>query len=195
MRLSDTYRASDVFRWQIVKVIRPQSIAEHSYQVAMIAHQIIKLIEPNQYKRETIELEILRWALYHDTPEVMTGDIATPLKQYLKNQGTHGCIEELEGKVCPNFDEYRPPETSLVYKVVKLADILEAIKFLSENAATKHGEDVMESLKKDFDGFVVYCEVNQPEINWTAILFKVRESLFGQGVYLDDILSRQGEEK
>lgn len=195
MKLTDIYRASDVFRWQIVKTIRQQSIAEHSYQVAMIAHRILLLLVPNQVGRGMLELEVLKWSLYHDLPEVMTGDIATPLKQYLKKQNTHGCIEELEDRVSPQYRMAKPLKGSLVQRIVKLADIMEAIKFVSENAATVHGTQfVRDGLERDYNSLLDICTQAYPDLDWRGVGAAWGE-LFDTGTHLDDIFNRQGEEK
>jgi 5'-deoxynucleotidase YfbR-like HD superfamily hydrolase len=65
-------------RWTIVRRIRTQSVAEHSYYVAMYCDQIADLGE-----WEGDRSELLRYALWHDVSECLTGDIPGPAKRKL----------------------------------------------------------------------------------------------------------------
>jgi 5'-deoxynucleotidase len=84
------------------------------------------------------------YALYHETSEVMTGDLPTPIKYY--NQSIHGAYKQLEQRACEKMTDMLPPEmkeeispfvladeSSPEYKLVKAADRLSAyIKCLEE---------------------------------------------------------------
>jgi 5'-deoxynucleotidase len=68
-------------RWGLMRNTQPENIQEHSLQVAMIAHglAVIKntLFEGTVNPERTAVL-----ALYHDAGEVITGDLATPIKNF-----------------------------------------------------------------------------------------------------------------
>lgn len=70
---------SEVKRWQILRRIREQSIADHSYYVAVYAWQIAKAIEWTGDKEA-----LMVWALFHDVRETVTGDIPGPVKRGAK---------------------------------------------------------------------------------------------------------------
>ena len=67
---------SYVPRWGILRSIRKQSVAEHSYYVALYADQLATLI---QWEGDTAAL--LQYALLHDIDETITGDIPGPVKR------------------------------------------------------------------------------------------------------------------
>lgn len=136
LSLSDIYRASDVTRWQIVKTMRSQSVAEHSYQVAMITARICGMLD---YDREYTARAVW-YALIHDIPEVLTGDIVSPVKKIISTNA----LEQFEGSI--RVLGSHVSEDANIRRVVKLADMLEAVKFLTENATTDHGRRVLQAI-------------------------------------------------
>lgn len=140
LSLGDVYRASDVKRWGIVKVAKEQSVAEHSYQVAMITARLCQLhgLEGGKTQRA------VWYALTHDLPEVLTGDIATPLKAFL-GPGARGRLKEFEERVTVAGRETHCDDPEIV-DIVKTADIIEAIAFLGQNALTLHGAQIQASM-------------------------------------------------
>ena len=66
-------------RWSLMKSVSEENIAEHSAQVAQIAHALA-LIKNRLYGGELDADRIAVMALYHETSEVLTGDLPTPIK-------------------------------------------------------------------------------------------------------------------
>jgi 5'-deoxynucleotidase YfbR-like HD superfamily hydrolase len=85
LRTTELMRASHVNRWQIVLTNRPQSLAEHSFNVAMLAQSIAFNCEVDFSTDQLYEL--MNWALLHDIIEIRTGDLATPFKTKLRQFG------------------------------------------------------------------------------------------------------------
>lgn len=179
MNLRDCYRASDVKRWQIVKTYKQQSVAEHSYQVALIATRICDIME-NTYPGNmplNFKQEVLWYALIHDMPEVLTGDLATPLKTLLGVQA-RGTLDDFESKISILGHELNCcSDTSLVAYVVKLADRIEAVAFLNHNAATPHGIRIMNRIKNKL-----------VEMNDRTVDMVLEEILNGRETTLDDYI-------
>ncbi len=72
-------RMSLISRWALMRNASQENIAEHSLQVAMVAH-MMALIE-NRLTGSTIDAsKAAVAAMYHDAPEVFTGDLPTPVK-------------------------------------------------------------------------------------------------------------------
>jgi len=140
LSLGDVYRASDVKRWGIVKVAKEQSVAEHSYQVAMITARLCQLHGLGGEKTQ----RAVWYALTHDLPEVLTGDIATPLKDFL-GADTRSRLKEFEERVTVAGRETQCDDPEIV-DIVKTADIIEAIAFLRQNALTLHGTQIQASM-------------------------------------------------
>ncbi len=68
-------------RWGLMKSVMTENIAEHSAQVAQIAHAIA-LIANKKFCGELNADRVATMALYHETSEVLTGDLPTPIKYY-----------------------------------------------------------------------------------------------------------------
>lgn len=75
MGLRDQLNLSYVPRWTIVPMLRSQSVAEHTYRVAVIARDLgLRLNVPGTGNLAAVS------ALYHDTEESVTGDIPSTAK-------------------------------------------------------------------------------------------------------------------
>lgn len=72
-------RMSLISRWSLMRNVNSENIAEHSLQVAMIAH-MMALIENMLTGSDIDSSKAALIALYHDAPEVFTGDLPTPVK-------------------------------------------------------------------------------------------------------------------
>lgn len=69
-----------IIRWNLMRNTREENIAEHSLQTAMVAHALA--IMHNQCGGLVDEKNVMALAVYHETGEVITGDLATPIKYY-----------------------------------------------------------------------------------------------------------------
>lgn len=82
-----------ISRWSLMRNTQPENDAEHSLQVAMIAHAIA-VIGRARYGRDTDPEHVLALGVYHDATEVMTGDLPTPVKYH--NDSLRGAYKQLE---------------------------------------------------------------------------------------------------
>ena len=68
-------------RWGLMRNTINENIAEHSLDVAFIAHALSVI--SNVYFNGNIDIEhVTMLAMYHDTSEIITGDLPTPIKYY-----------------------------------------------------------------------------------------------------------------
>lgn len=201
MKLNDLYRAGDVDRWQIVKTLRKQSIAEHSFHVAIISMRLYDDLMSTMsigYTGENwnplYEKDMcLRWALLHDTPEVLTGDVATPFKLAIKKAGVDP-FSLIEGATS---DEYRKlrnevKQSRIVGHIVKMADMMESIKYLELNACTTHGNKVQAVVLERFLEYLQEVEkgVGVNMFKWRDVTLNIYKELMGDfgDTTLDDVL-------
>ena len=68
-------------RWSLMKAVTDENIAEHSAQVAQIAHALA-VIANKCYGKSINADRVTTLALYHESSEVITGDLPTPIKYY-----------------------------------------------------------------------------------------------------------------
>ncbi len=151
-----------ISRWSLMRNTQPENDAEHSLQVAMIAHAIA-VIGRDRYGRDTDPEHVLSLAVYHDATEVMTGDLPTPVKYH--NEELRGAYRRLEDvsadrllsllpkDLRPAFSPYLKQEKGYGRDVVKAADRISAyIKCLEEKRAGNREFDyAAENVKKSID--------------------------------------------
>lgn len=125
-------------RWAIIRTVRNQSCAEHSYFVAVYAQQIAKAC----CWRGPMG-SLLDYALWHDMDEIFTGDMVSSAKKMLKKaagpkwEEFTSWVNELtkdrfgrtvEGDMPANWRDD-------IKHLVKIADLLEAAFFLRDEMA------------------------------------------------------------
>ena len=143
-------RMKYIKRWQLMRSTREENIMEHSQSVAMLSHALA-VIHNEVFGGNVDVLQTVLYALYHETSEVMTGDLPTPIKYY--NQNIHGAYKELERSACEKMTKMLPDEmqgalapyvladeSSTEYKIVKAADRLSAYLKCLEELRSGNGE-------------------------------------------------------
>lgn len=68
-------------RWPLMRSISTENVSEHSLQVAFVAHALA-LIKNRKFEGQLNPERIALLGMYHDTSEVLTGDMPTPIKYY-----------------------------------------------------------------------------------------------------------------
>ena len=136
-------RMKYIKRWSLMRSVREENIMEHSQQVAFLAHALA-VIENKVFGGNVDGAKCALYAVYHECPEVLTGDLPTPIKYF--NRSITGAYKDIEGVACDKLlstlpkeleEELAPflnPDTeSAEWKIVKAADRLSAyIKCLEE---------------------------------------------------------------
>lgn len=127
-----------ISRWSLMRSTKTENLAEHSYDVTILAHFLVLLRQELFKDLEQVNLEeVLTYALYHDVPEVLTGDLPTPVKYYSEEMRTaFGQVEEkAREKLLANapallrgaYEQvFALEKEALVYDFVKAADRLSA---------------------------------------------------------------------
>lgn len=134
-------RLSSIKRWGIIEMSRRQSVAEHSYNVAMIAAMIVDNL-PDYSKPFGIREQAVNWALVHDLPELVTGDIPTPVKSHI---GTE--INLMEEKLFPKLMTHKEATGQTALAIVKLADLIEAIQFAQKFCVDSRKDEIVDEMK------------------------------------------------
>ena len=158
-------RMKYILRWNIMRNTSKENIQEHSLQVAMIAHGLA-VIGNKLYGRNYDVGKVLSYAVYHEAAEVITGDLATPIKYF--NPDIKHAYKEIE-KVAeekllamlpqPLQGEYRsliqPDKDSPEYMLMKAADrICAYLKCVEElKAGNCEFEKAKESTRKNLDQY------------------------------------------
>lgn len=72
---------SEIYRWPLMRCVKPENLAEHSHQVAIVAH-LLAIILNKKFGGNVNAEKCATVALYHDAEELITGDVATPTKYF-----------------------------------------------------------------------------------------------------------------
>ncbi len=130
-------RMKYIDRWSLMRNTDSESLSQHSLDVAAIAHAL-SVIGNKRLGKNYDTGKIALIGMYHDMPEIITGDMPTPVKYHNKEiRDAFGSIEKAAQRSLLNTlpedlrDEYRdfliPDEESEEYRLVKAADKISAL--------------------------------------------------------------------
>ena len=128
-------RMKNIFRWGLMRNTRRENLSEHSLEVAQIAHALA-IINRNRLGGNADPNFVSVVALYHDSSEIITGDMPTPIKYY--NEDIKSAYKKIEETAEIQLTEMLPedfradfhkiynpdPETR---RLVKAADKISAL--------------------------------------------------------------------
>ena len=158
-------------RWSLMKAVTDENIAEHSAQVAQIAHALA-LIANRVYGKQLNADRITTLALYHESSEVITGDLPTPIKYY--NPDIRKAYKDIESvandrllSMLPSElrEDYEPliaqDESTYEHVLVKAADKLSAyIKCVEEmKSGNREFAKAEQSLRVSVEEYFIYPEI------------------------------------
>lgn len=86
-------RMKYIKRWALMRSTSEENIMEHSWEVAVIAHALA-IIKNEKFGGSVDEYKTLCLAVYHETSEVVTGDLPTPIKYF--NREINSAYKSLE---------------------------------------------------------------------------------------------------
>ncbi|MBE6534996.1 MAG: 5'-deoxynucleotidase [Ruminococcaceae bacterium] len=158
-------------RWSLMKAVDEENIAEHSAAVAQIAHALA-VIANRLYGKSLNADRITTLALYHESGEVITGDLPTPIKYYNPEiRRAYGEIEKVANdkllSMLPDElrDDYRPlieqDATTYEHRLVKAADKISAyVKCVEElKAGNREFAKAEASLRAEVEAYYDLPEV------------------------------------
>lgn len=112
-------RMKYIKRWALMRSTNEENIMEHSLQVTEIAHAIA-LIKNEMFGGSVDPYKVMCLAVYHETSEVITGDLPTPIKYF--NAQINSAYKDLEDLAAEKLIEKLPEELKPLYREFILAD-------------------------------------------------------------------------
>ncbi|MGN0559174.1 MAG: 5'-deoxynucleotidase [Acutalibacteraceae bacterium] len=163
-------RMKYINRWGLMNNTTKENISEHSLQTAMIAHALV-LIHNRRFGGDLNAERAMLLAVYHDTSEIITGDMPTPVKYFNPSiVSAYKAVEKTAQQKLLSMlpddlqDDYRSviiydEKDKQLWKFVKAADKLSAlIKCIEE---IKMGNSEFTSAKKSIENAI--NNLNMPE--------------------------------
>ena len=157
------FRMRYIARWALMRNTRTETVEEHSYETAVLAHALA-VIGRDVFHKGLEPDAVATAALFHDAPEIITGDLPTPIKYYNPDIKTaYGQVEAvaqdkllsmLPPELVPAYEPLVRESDPEVRRYVKAADKLSAyIKCVEELKAgnsefKKAAEQTMAALKE-----------------------------------------------
>lgn len=107
------FRQKYINRWGLMRNVINENLSTHAAEVACIAHALAVI--GNTYFGKHYDADrVTTLALYHDMPEVFTGDLPTPVKY--ANDALRRCYAELETKAVEQLSDRLPDELREQYR-------------------------------------------------------------------------------
>jgi len=169
-------RMKYIERWGLMRSVQVENIQEHSLQVAMIAHALA-VISNTLYGGTLNADSIAVKAMYHEASEVITGDLATPIKYF--NPEIKLAYKQIEKVATEKLHDMLPPQLQDAFadimnggdreehNIIKYADRICAYLKCVEETGAGNGEfsKALKSIKEDID------EITAPEVKYFMNVF------------------------
>ena len=166
-------RMKYINRWSLMRSNRRESLSEHTADTALLAHMLCLIARRYTHtpcRPKTVTVAVL----YHDAPEIITGDMPTPVKY--KNEGLRTAYKALEQESALAMAAMLPAEleeeitpyisgeilTAEEQRLLKAADRLSAlIKCMEEaDSGNREFDAALRQQKKALE------EMHCPEADW-----------------------------
>ena len=140
MKISSFYamlsRMKHIVRWGLMRNTRTENLSEHSLETAFIAHALCKINNVRLGGNLNGDRAAVL-AMFHDTTEIITGDMPTPIKY--NNPEIKAAYKEIESTAAKSLISMLPedmqkeyatlyyPEDENLKKIVHAADKISAL--------------------------------------------------------------------
>lgn len=165
------FRMRYIARWALMRNTRTENVEEHSYEVAVLAHALA-VVGQEIFHKDVNPDRVATAALFHDAPEIITGDLPTPIKYF--NPAIKSAYDQVEavaqdkllGMLPTQLTEAYAPllrvEDPKVRCYIKAADKLAAwLKCLEERKAGNR-----EFLQAEEETLHALKDMNMDEVTW-----------------------------
>ena len=167
-----------ISRWGLMRNTDPENVQEHSHMVAVLAHALA-VIRRDKFGGTIDPGHVAAVALYHDAPEILTGDLPTPVKYHsatlrdaykaMERESVASMTAMLPDELAEEVAPFLTGEllTAEEAKLLKAADRLSAlVKCLEEQRSGNHEFDAALAQQKaaleamhcpEADWFMAHC--------------------------------------
>lgn len=160
-------RMKNINRWALMRNTSTENVCEHSHDVAVLVHALA-LLHNRRFGGQVDVNRCVLMALYHDAPEILTGDMPTPVKydnpaiqaayRQVEEIAANKLLSKLPADLEADYRELLLPEQGAAeeQRLVKAADKLAALikcveelkqgnrEFAQARAATEHAVRAMQ---------------------------------------------------
>lgn len=129
-------RMKYIERWALMRNTQKENLSEHSLETAFIAHALA-VIKNRRLGGNVNAERVALIAMFHDTTEILTGDLPTPIKYYSDDiRNVYKKIETVAGtqltELLPedlreDFSDIYNCDDEEINKIIKAADKISAL--------------------------------------------------------------------
>ena len=166
-------RMKYINRWALMRNTNEENLSQHSHEVAVVAYALCVIGNRRYGKNYNCERASLL-GLYHDMPEILTGDLPTPVKYFnpeikeaykkVEEVAAEKLLDTLPEDLRADFEFLfnKKEEDKELWEIIKAADKISAlIKCIEEmKAGNKEFEKALQSTGKS----LLEMEVPEAEI-------------------------------
>ena len=195
-------RMKYITRWSLMRSTRAESLSEHTADTAMLAHTLCLIGKSCTGTGAALRPEVVATAaLYHDAPEILTGDMPTPVKyanpvlrdayKAVERSAVDSLLDTLPDDLRPSYEGVFRPDGSesdeRAFAIAKAADRISALaKCLEERRA---GNSEFATAEQSCREAVEASAHDLPEVADFC-----REFLPSYGMTLDELLGRRAQD-
>lgn len=180
-----TSRTKYINRWALMRNTRYETLSEHSAEVAQLCFALATIGNKYLNKEYNCERAALL-GLYHDVPEIITGDLPTPVKYYsnetkeaykaVEKNASKQLLSMLPEELLPQYEPLfkKKSEDKELWKLVKAADKISGyLKCVDERKAgngefVEAEEKLLKSIEKsDIEEVKIFAEKFLPSYEKT----------------------------
>ncbi len=132
-------RMKNIDRWSLMRNTEKENVQEHSHMVAVLAHALA-VIRRDVFGKDCDPDREAAAALFHDAPEILTGDLPTPVKYHdtelmtaykrLESSSMSKLISALPEAMRPEYERLTEKESDIVRAADKLSAYIKCLEEL-----------------------------------------------------------------
>ncbi len=143
------FRMKYIKRWALMHNLREETLTEHSLETAFIAHALA-VIERERLGNNVNPETACVMALFHDTHEILTGDLPTPVKYFdedikksykkIESVAEERLLNLIPEDLRKDYESIYKSDDETLKKIVKAADKLSALIKCEEEISLGNNE-------------------------------------------------------
>ena len=123
-----------IARWGLMRNAMKETLSEHSFDTAVIAHALAN-IGSTYFGKQVDAGEVAAAALFHDMPEILTGDMPAPVKHH--NPEIRSAYKGVEATASKSLLSMLPRELRPKYEFLFAFDVEKPELYIYIKAADK----------------------------------------------------------
>jgi len=140
-------------RWNGLRTIKNETVAEHTYMVSLFTSFLIEEMLNNVNNEDSIKIKlfVIRYSIFHDFDEVITGDIKHSLKHGNKHsEEIKNLLESvINSAIFENFNSGSASDNLIIQNVVGLSPEVGKISFLKKIVKVSDWLSMLFFIKKE----------------------------------------------